>query len=198
MARMTEFLIGVDEAGRGPLAGPVAVGVVLAPAFFDIAKNFPGVADSKALSPKKREEIFSMLEEFTRVGALRYIVVFASAQVIDTKGITSAVHSCVYKGVRSLAPDPADHAVLLDGLLKAPDEYTQQTIIGGDASEPIISLASIAAKVKRDRLMHRLAKKFPKYGFDEHKGYATPQHYKAIKKFGLCAIHRRTFGLEKF
>ena len=179
--------------GAGPLAGPVAVGVVLAPAFFDIAENFPGVADSKILSEAKREEIFTLIERYVEAGSLRYIVVFASAHTIDTKGISYATRQSVYKGVRALAPDALGHTVLLDGLLKAPAEYTQKTIIGGDASEPIISLASIAAKVKRDRFMRRLAKQFPGYGFEAHKGYGTRQHYDALGKLGPCAVHRQSF-----
>ena len=190
---MAKFLLGVDEAGRGPLAGPVTVGVVLAPLFFDIKENFPGVADSKILSAVKREEIFDLLEHYVEAGSLRYIVVFASAHLIDTKGISDTVRQAVYKGVRALAPDAGGHTVLLDGLLRAPAEYAQKTIIGGDASEPIISLASIAAKVKRDRFMRRLAKQFPGYGFEAHKGYGTRQHYDALGRLGPCAIHRRSF-----
>ena len=193
---MATFLLGVDEAGRGPLAGPVAVGIVLVPAFLSVEETFPGVADSKALSPEKREELFLILERYASCGILRYTVEFASAGVIDERGITYAVRSCVNKGVRTLAPEPESHLILLDGLLKAPQEYEQKTIIDGDASEPIISLASIAAKVKRDRLMQKLAKQYPGYGFEEHKGYGTPRHQEAIKKLGLCAIHRRTYGLQ--
>lgn len=190
---MKEFLIGVDEAGRGPLAGPVAVGVVAVTKGFDIKKAFPSVADSKKLTPKKREEIFVLAESLKKKGILRYVVVFASAHAIDTKGITHAVRACVYKGVKRLAASPEGVEVLLDGLLHAPPEYRQQTIIRGDATEPIISLASIVAKVCRDRLMCRLAKRFPKYGFEVHKGYGTRAHTAAIKKFGLCEVHRQTF-----
>jgi ribonuclease HII len=190
--------IGVDEAGRGPLAGPVAVGVVIAPARFAIAKNFPGVADSKTLSAKKREEIFSLLVAQAKKGAIHYAVVFASAQTIDGIGITKAVERAVWSGVRKVSPKPKDIRVLLDGLLSAPPEYIQETIIRGDATEPIISLASIAAKVSRDRLMHRLYKKFPGYGFESHKGYGTQEHYRAIRRLGLCTMHRRSFGLENF
>ncbi len=192
---MVKFLIGVDEAGRGPLAGPVAVGVVIMPSFLNIEEAFPGVADSKVLTPQKREELFAILEKYAEYGIVRYCVEFASAAVIDERGITNAVRSCVYKGVRALAPDPVDHTVLLDGLLKAPQEYAQRTIVGGDASEPIISLASIAAKVKRDRLMSRLSKQFPGYGFETHKGYATQMHYDALEKLGPCALHRQSFRL---
>ena len=194
---MMDFLVGVDEAGRGPLAGPVAVGLVIVPAFMDIRETFPGVADSKVLTPEKREELFELLERYAEYGIVRYCVEFASARVIDERGISFAVRRCIYKGIQHLAPEPDGHTVLLDGLLRAPKGYVQKTIIGGDASEPVISLASVAAKVKRDRLMHKLAKQYPGYGFEAHKGYATPKHYEAIKQLGLCDIHRRTYGLDE-
>ncbi len=196
-----KYLIGVDEAGRGPLAGPVAVGVVMAPRGFSIKKAFPGVADSKVLSEKKRKEIYKLLQSAPPAGGrrsthkkkLQYIVVFASAATIDTIGITKALQRCVYSGVRKLSPETKNVRVLLDGLLHAPPEYAQQTIIRGDASEPIISLASVAAKVRRDALMRRLSKKYPQYGFETHKGYGTKKHYAAIRRRGPCAIHRRSF-----
>ncbi|MDO8517792.1 MAG: ribonuclease HII [bacterium] len=191
-----KFLIGVDEAGRGPLAGPVGVGVVIAPKIFNIKKAFPGVADSKVLSAKKREEIYKLLQQAQREKTLRYIVVFASARVIDDIGITKAVRRAVYRGVRTLAPRNALGApitILLDGLLHAPPEYKQQTIIHGDATEPIISLASIAAKVCRDALMRTAAKKYPEYGFEVNKGYGTKKHYAALRRHGLCVIHRKSF-----
>ena len=187
--------MGVDESGRGPLAGPVAVGVVLASIKFDIAKYFPGVADSKVLSEEKREEIYELLLEHASAGHVRFCVRFASAQTIDTIGITKAVRRAVYSGVKFLAPETTDVQILLDGLLYAPKEYTQETIIRGDATEPIISLASIAAKVRRDRLMRGFAKKYPEYAFDIHKGYGTRKHYDAIEKHGLCAIHRKSWNL---
>ena len=197
---MARFVVGVDEAGRGPLAGPVAVGIVVAPSSCNLRKMFPGVADSKVLSEKKREEIFALLQKksgmhktLRTAGVVRYIVVFASAHMIDAKGITAAVHRCIYKGIRKLVPNPAAHKILLDGLLHAPPEYAQQTIIRGDATDPIISLASIAAKVTRDRLMKRLAKKYPKYGFEKHKGYGTALHRAHIRKFGVCTVHRKTY-----
>lgn len=194
---MAKFIIGVDEAGRGPIAGPVAVGVVLVPAFMDIAELFPGVGDSKKLTTKKREELYALLVTFAKQGVLRFEVVFAGAHTIDTKGISYAVRTSLSKGVRSLAPDPENHYVLLDGLLHAPEEYAQKTIIGGDATEPVISLASIAAKVTRDRLLCRLAKQYPQWGFETHKGYGTSGHYAAIRKHGLSPIHRRSYGLEE-
>jgi ribonuclease HII len=191
--KQPEFIVGVDEAGRGPLAGPVAVGVVVAHKNFALQELFPGVADSKVLSEKKREELFALLVKYTKQGLLRYTVIYVSAHTIDRIGISRATLHAVHSGVRKLAPEVDGYQVLLDGLLHAPKEYKQETIIRGDASEPIISLASIAAKVSRDRLMKRLAKKYPNYGLEVHKGYGTKMHRKNIKKFGLSDVHRRSF-----
>ncbi len=193
----TDWVIGIDEAGRGPLAGPVAVGVVMVPVEFDIRTTFCGVADSKQLSEKKREEIFTLLQQQAGIGGVSYVVEYASAAMIDEIGISRAIKHALARGLRSLADglEVDTLHVLLDGSLKAPVEYRQQTIIRGDASEPIISLASIAAKVSRDRLMQQLAKKYPEYGFEIHKGYGTLAHYAAIKKHGTSPIHRRSFNL---
>ena len=188
-----KFLIGVDEAGRGPLAGPVAVGVVRARKNYDIAKHFPGVADSKLLTPEKRERIYKLLQKKAAAGELQFCVRFSGHVYIDRLGITKAVRRAVWSGVKALAPDALHTRVMLDGLLKAPPEYEQKTIIHGDALVPIISLASIAAKVERDRLMLRLAKKKPPWGVGSHKGYGTTQHLRALAQFGLCEAHRRSY-----
>lgn len=202
---MKFIFLGVDEAGRGPLAGPVAVGVVAVPEGFDVLKEFPGVADSKELSEKKREEIFERLVLFSGKGdpgetepmshgaGARYVVEFEGAEVIDEEGIATAVRRALWRGVNKLAPDSALVHVLLDGSLKAPPEYSQETIINGDELVPLISLASVAAKVSRDRLMLNLAKKYPEYSFEKHKGYGTKLHYEMLKKYGLCDIHRRSY-----
>ncbi|HEY8098172.1 MAG TPA: ribonuclease HII [Methylobacter sp.] len=187
------FLIGVDEAGRGPLAGPVSVGVVAVPENFDVAMEFPGVNDSKKLTEKKREEFYTMLTDRTAKGDIRFVVEFESAEMIDKDGIVPAVQRALSRGLHALAPDTALTRVQLDGSLHAPKEYEQETIIGGDALIPIISLASIAAKVERDRLMCILAKEYPEYSFETHKGYGTKIHYEMLEKYGLCAIHRRSF-----
>ena len=187
------FMLGVDEAGRGPLAGPVAVGVVAVPEAFDVAKEFPGVKDSKQLSEKKREQIFESLKTRVVRGDLRFVVELGDAATIDEKGIALVVRSAVSRAVNALAPDAALVTVFLDGALKAPPEYAQKTIIGGDRTVPLISLASIAAKVTRDRLMIELAAHYPDYGFERHKGYGTAAHYEALRKFNLCEIHRRSF-----
>jgi ribonuclease HII len=205
-----QFLIVVDEAGRGPLAGPVAVGVVAVPEGFDVAKEFPGVKDSKKLSEKRREALFERLVEMSggiagdpgtttslrSVGygaSVRFVVEFESAETIDKEGIAVAVRRALARGVNALAPDAALVKLQLDGALKAPPEYAQETIINGDELVPLISLASIAAKVSRDRLMLELAQKYPEYGFEKHKGYGTKDHYEMLKKHGLSPIHRRSF-----
>ncbi len=186
-------MLGVDEAGRGPLAGPVAVGVVAVPAGFDVAKEFPGVADSKKLSEKKREKLFEMLETRVSHGDARFVVEFENAETIDKEGIVTAVRRALARGVNALAPDSALVHIQLDGALRAPREYSQETIINGDELVPIISLASIAAKVLRDRLMVELSTQYPLYGFEKHKGYGTRAHYDALEKHGPCVIHRQSF-----
>ncbi len=204
------FTLGVDEAGRGPLAGPVSVGVVAVPEGFDVATEFPGVADSKKLSEKNREKIFTMLEARAALGDARYRVEFESAGDIDREGIAVVIRRAVSRGVNALAAECGsqfprsqtsgnslksdfDFHILLDGALRAPPEYAQETIINGDELVPLISLASIAAKVTRDRLMVTLGAEYPQYGFETHKGYGTKMHYEMLQKHGLCAIHRRSF-----
>lgn len=191
---MKTWLVGVDEAGRGPLAGPVAVGVVAVPKGFNIKKAFPGINDSKKLTESKREEIYIEALRLSKLGTLRYIVGFSSPQYIDRHGITRAVRHKVWSGVRRVAR-PETCFVKLDGLLVAPPEYRQKTIIKGDALEPVISLASVLAKVRRDRLMKRLARRYPGYGFEVHKGYGTQRHRQSIQEHGLCELHRRSFLL---
>lgn len=187
-----QWIVGVDEAGRGPLAGPVAVGVVAVPRHLDIKKAFPGVNDSKKLSEAVREELYAEALARAKAGEIRLCARLAGALYIDAHGIARAVRRGVWSGVRHVA-EPETCFVKLDGLLKAPPEYRQETIIKGDALEPVISLASVVAKVRRDRLMKRLAAEFPQYGFEVHKGYGTRKHREAIGEFGLCALHRRSF-----
>jgi ribonuclease HII len=186
------YLLGVDEAGRGPIAGPVAVGIVRVEEGFDFAV-FPGLNDSKKLSEKKREALFVLLQEEIKKGTVAAVVRLASNEKIDTLGIASCIRSSVYTGVRTLLPDVETGKVLLDGSLHAPKEYVQETIIGGDAKEPAIMLASIAAKVTRDRYMKKLALTHPDYAFEVHKGYGTKMHYERIREHGPCAIHRMSF-----
>ena len=187
------FVLGVDEAGRGPLAGPVAVGVVLAPEGFDFLTVFPGLNDSKKLSEKKREALFTKLVECSAAGELQVAVVLKSAKEIDGRGIAVVIRNAVAEAVQKLLPDPTKGKVWLDGSLKAPDGYVQETVIGGDGLVPAIMLASIAAKVSRDRHMVRLATKYPGYDFEKHKGYGTASHIKVIREIGLSDLHRKSF-----
>ena len=186
-------VLGVDEAGRGPLAGPIAVGLVMVPEGFSVAREFRGVRDSKQLSENAREEFYAMLRGRAKNGDVSFCVRFSHAPVIDRRGITRATENAITRGIRFLAPSPADVRILLDGLLRAPFEYEQTTIIGGDERIPLIALASIAAKVVRDRRMRRFDKLFPAYGFASHKGYGTSAHYQALRKYGPSDIHRLTF-----
>jgi ribonuclease HII len=186
-------VLGVDEAGRGPLAGPVAVGLVRVPAGFDVATEFPGVADSKRLTALARERLFEALAARAARGDVAFAVAYGSPRAIDVGGVTLAVRDALARGIRALAPEPADCMVYLDGLLVAPRTYAQETIVRGDALVPVISLASIAAKVSRDRLMARLATRYPAYAFEKHKGYGTALHYERLAAYGPCALHRRRF-----
>ena len=186
-------VIGVDEAGRGPLAGPVAVGAIRVEEGYDILERFPGLNDSKKLSEKKRETLFHILQEEMRAERAQAVVILSSVAMIDGKGIAHAVRHGVEKAVRALAPEPEGVKVWLDGSLAAPKEYAQETVIGGDALIPAIMLASIAAKVTRDRYMLQADREHPAYGFAQHKGYGTKAHYEALMKAGPCALHRTTF-----
>jgi len=187
------YILGIDEVGRGPIAGPVTVGVVAFQRKYN-AEVFKDARDSKKLSPKKREYFYSLLESEREKGNVQYAVHSVVSEVIDEKGIVFAIRSALSSALISLALDPCKCEVLLDGNLFAPPVYTnQRTIVGGDDKEISIMLASIAAKVLRDREMTELDEKYPGYLFAKHKGYGTAQHYEALRKLGLCDIHRRSF-----
>lgn len=193
-----EYLIGVDEAGRGPLAGPVSVAAVLVPATLDIKKAFPDVKDSKLLSAAKRSEIFNEVSARAKAGELKYRVRFSDHLYIDEYGIARAVRRAVAQCVCSVSPATEGVRVFLDGLLYAPSKYKQETIINGDELVPVISLASVIAKVQRDTIMMRFSKRFPQYGFDSHKGYGTKKHWAALREFGMCEIHRTSYCKKYF
>jgi ribonuclease HII len=191
-----KYVIGIDEAGRGPLAGPVSLAVVAWEARRDreLKQWFVGVKDCKQLSEKQREEWRAKLKSAEREGLVKIAASFASNAVIDEWGIMLAIRLALARALRRLALPPAQCRVLLDGSLRAPRQYQdQETLIKGDEREPIIALASIVAKVRRDRLMTRLAREYPGYGFELHKGYGTRAHYAAIKKIGRSPLHRQTF-----
>jgi ribonuclease HII len=188
-----KYLIGIDEAGRGPLAGPVSVGAMMVPMDFDFSL-VEGVRDSKKLSKKKREAHFARFEELRDSGLLSFAVAFSSASIIDTCGIVPAIRLALAETLEKLGARADECEIRLDGSLKAPERFTNQaTIIRGDDSEPVISMASIAAKVLRDRHMVEAASRHPEYGFDVHKGYGTASHIKAIGERGLSGLHRTTF-----
>jgi len=192
-----KFVVGIDEVGRGPLAGPVAVCAFKMPINF-VTKQFGKLKDSKKLTPEKREEIFEKLKKLKlpRGGAsgIDYFVCYESAKRIDKIGISKAIKNCLEKALAKLKVKSKECIVLLDGGLKAPGKYkNQKTIIKGDEKERAIAFASIVAKVSRDALMCRLAKKYPKYNFEIHKGYGTKKHCASIRKNGLSAEHRRCF-----
>lgn len=187
------YLAGVDEAGRGPLAGPVAVGVVVVPKDFDW-RIIPGVHDSKQVKERDREGIVKIARALKRAGVIDFHVTLVSHSTIDRIGISGAVRKGIEICFKELKSNPKITEVRLDGSLKAPSEFkNQETIIQGDAKEKVIGLASILAKVTRDRYMVREAKKYPQYGFEIHKGYGTEKHRVAVKKYGLSRIHRCSF-----
>ncbi len=191
--KKSAYLIGIDEVGRGPIAGPVAVGAFV---FLNIqaAKLFPGVKESKQLKEAQREEWFEQILQIQKSGQVDFRVSFVGEKIIDNRGLTYAIKLALEKSLDGLGLDPDDCSVLLDGGLRAPADYgNQKTIIKGDEKEKVIALASICAKVLRDRRMRKLAVKYPGYGFEVHKGYGTKRHYEAIKKHGLVEIHRRRF-----
>ncbi len=188
-----KYLVGIDEAGRGPLAGPVAVGVARVAEGYDVLAAFPGLNDSKKLTEKKRDALYEILMQEVKAGNVRVRVCLSGESTIDEKGIAYAIRSALARGLETLLPDPKEGKVLLDGSLKAPKEYEQETIIGGDGKEPVIMLAALAAKVTRDRLMIKLAKEYPQYGFEGHKGYGTKAHMNAIREFGISPVHRKSF-----
>jgi ribonuclease HII len=187
-----KYLVGIDEVGRGPIAGPVTIGAVLVRADFDMSL-LDGIRDSKQLTPNARREWISRIEPVVSAQILRYIVVSAPASLIDRKGITHAITTTIYRSLSGLAVSPDETHVMLDGSLKAQAQFSQETIIKGDETVPLISLASIVAKVRRDALMDRLDRRYPGYGFEIHKGYGTKAHYAAIDKLGLSPVHRASF-----
>ena len=188
-----QFTVGIDEAGRGPLAGPVAVAAVIifSPKTLRHLKN---IKDSKQLTPKSREKWFEKAQALKAHGILNFSVSFTSEKMIDSRGIVFGIRSSLARSLKNICKNPLSVHILLDGGLRAPHNYpSQETIIRGDETVSIISLASIIAKVCRDRKMVRCAQKYPAYGFEQHKGYGTRMHYERIKKYGICPLHRKSF-----
>ncbi|ESQ13900.1 MAG TPA: ribonuclease HII [Chromatiaceae bacterium] len=184
MSHRQNLIAGVDEAGRGPLAGPVCAAAVI----LDSRRIPAGLDDSKRLSERKREQLVPQIQAI----ALGWSIAWASAAEIDQINILQASLLAMRRAVQMLEPEPT--LVLVDGN-HCPTGLTcpARAIIGGDALEPAISAASILAKTARDREMQRLHQCYPEYGFERHKGYPTKAHLQALRQHGICPEHRRSF-----
>lgn len=180
-------ICGVDEAGRGPLAGPVCAAAVILPEGYEI----PGLNDSKQLTDKKRRELYPVIQ----AEAIAYGIAFVDEKTIDEINILNATFQAMKAAVGQLAVKP--DLLLIDGNRVTDFGIQAEPIVKGDARVASIAAASILAKVARDDFMEEMDKLYPQYGFGVHKGYGTKRHYAAISEFGMCPIHRRTF-LKKF
>ena len=181
---MNPLVAGVDEAGRGPLAGPVVVAAVI----LDPRRTITGLDDSKKLSEKRREALFPQIREM----ALAWSIVEVGVEEIDTINILQATLLGMRRALEGLSPAPS--LALVDGNRAPAFNCEVRTITQGDSLEPAISAASILAKVFRDRLMTDYHQRFPCYGFDRHKGYPTTEHLRRLEEHGPCEIHRKSFA----
>ena len=179
-----QVVCGIDEAGRGPLAGPVCAACVVLPR----GTVIEGVNDSKKLTEKKREALFDIVKE----QALDYGIAFADEKEIDEINILQATFLAMRRAFEQLDAVHADFA-LIDGNKTPGLSAAERAVIKGDARSANIAAASILAKVTRDRYMLEMARKYPEYHFEKHKGYGTKLHYEMIEKYGICPIHRKTF-----
>jgi len=177
------LVCGVDEAGRGPLAGPVCAAAVVLPKGLILE----GVNDSKKLTEKKREALFDVITE----QALDWSVAFATVEEIEEINILNAAMLAMKRSVEGLK-NPVDFAII-DGNRKPPLEIDCEAVVKGDAKSMSVAAASILAKVSRDRILRQYAVDYPQYGFEKHKGYGTKVHVEALKKYGPCEVHRPSF-----
>lgn len=176
-------ICGIDEAGRGPLAGPVYAASVILPKDLEIS----GLNDSKKLTAKKREELFEIIKE----KAVAYGIGFATEKEIDEINILQATFLAMHRAYENMNYNA--EKIMVDGNRDPKFDIETELVIKGDSKIAAISAASILAKVSRDHFMDEIDKKYPQYGFSKHKGYGTKMHYEAIKKYGLLDIHRRSF-----
>lgn len=181
------LICGVDEAGRGPLAGPVCAAAVILPEHLEI----PGLTDSKKLSDKKRRELFPIIQE----QAVAYGIGLASEAEIDEINILQATFLAMRRALDQLSVKP--EIALIDGNRETDFGLPVKTVVKGDSLSANIAAASVLAKVTRDNIMVEMAETYPQYGFEIHKGYGTKAHYEALRQYGPCPIHRKTF-LKKF
>ncbi len=179
-----QLICGVDEAGRGPLAGPVVVAACILPPFLRIE----GINDSKQLTAKKREELFKIIVK----NAVAYQIVFVSEADVDLLNIYQATKKGMLEAIRGLEVTP-DH-VLIDAMPLGELKIPHTSIIHGDARCASVAAASILAKVTRDEFMEKMDVKYPNYGFKKNKGYGTKAHMEALEKYGPCPIHRKTYA----
>ncbi len=177
------LLCGVDEAGRGPLAGPVCAAAVILPPGLEI----PGLNDSKKLTEKRREELFDLITG----QAVSYGIAFASVEEIEERNILNATFLAMNRAIAQLDPQP--ELALIDGNRNTGIETPSRCIVKGDARCADIAAASVLAKVTRDRYMLQMAREYPQYHFEQHKGYGTKLHYEALDAFGPSPIHRMSF-----
>lgn len=178
-----DVVCGVDEAGRGPLAGPVFAAAVILP----VGTHVEGINDSKKLSPKKREQLFDIICEKARA----FCVASACVEEIERFNILGATFLAMRRAVEGLRVRPV--LVLVDGCCDPGLSVPTQCIVKGDGLSASIAAASILAKVSRDRYMLELDRQYPRYGFARHKGYPTPEHYRAILRYGISPVHRPSF-----
>ena len=193
-----KYIIGIDEVGRGPLAGPITFCAFMSPIdvllkYSKDKKFIPGGNDSKKLKAKDREMWRGIIEELTKENKWRWCLAHGSNKDIDKKGLSLVIKKCLESVLAGLKIKPSQCQIFLDGGLYINKKYSQETVVKGDEKELVIAMASIIAKVERDALMTKLAKKYPKYGFEKHKGYGTMVHCEVIKRYGPCEIHRKSF-----
>ena len=186
-AKGAQFICGVDEAGRGPLAGPVCAAAVILPPHLEI----PGLNDSKKLTDKRRRELYPLIKE----KALAYGIAFATHEEIDGINILQATYLAMERALGQLSVKP--DIALIDGNRAKDFGLPVQTVVKGDSLSANIAAASVLAKVTRDDVMLEIASTYPQYGFEVHKGYGTKAHYEALRELGPSPIHRMTF-LKKF
>jgi ribonuclease HII len=194
-SRCEKYIVGIDEVGRGPIAGPLLVVAfcVSKKNQKKVFKRLRGITDSKKLSEKKREEYYRTLKLLKNENLVSYSLSYVLASSIDAWGMSKALEIAVTRCVKKLQLDPRDSFIYLDGSLRAPSSYNQETVVKGDEKIWQISAASVIAKVLRDRRMVRLGKKYPNYGFENHKGYGTKYHHQALAKYGMTPCHRKTW-----
>lgn len=192
LAQGITSIAGVDEAGRGPLAGPVVAAAIMLPAEWiqgGLPRELRGLNDSKQLTPSQRSKFFAIL---TTDPLVKFGVACLDSGMVDALNILRATHQAMDDALARLSSAPQH--ILVDGLRVGCLRFAQTPIVGGDARSYSIAAASVIAKVTRDRLMQDYHHKWPAYGFDEHKGYGTPQHLAALSVHGPCPIHRRSFS----